>query len=109
MKILPLLLLLGGCAMTSDKLLLEAQECGEGPECEKAWTKWNDYENWLLAKEQREEAWDNALWCPPGAIFVCQSDWCRKSRQLRGDPKPFGSMSGCMSREAVRNGLSRIY
>jgi len=105
MKILPLLLLLGGCALTSDKLLLEAQECGIGPECEGEWTKWNDYENWQMDKERREEAWEAALWCPGGYVFVCQDDWCSAKKQKWRDPNPRGFMSGCMNRGVLRDGL----
>ena len=62
-----LFLLLAGCA-TSDDLLRDAQQCGQGPECQEAWTKWNDYENWLLEKQQREDAFLRD-WIALGHIF----------------------------------------
>lgn len=54
-----------------------------------------------IEREQVELAWKQTTYCPEGMVFVCQDDWCQKSKQ-RHMPRRRGMSSGCMPYSEVR-------
>ena len=95
------LLVLAGCTtVTTDDLLVLAQQCQTTTpdNCEVEWAAWNEKEE----RDIRKEQWDAMFKCPEGYIYWCEDEMCKRTFPPK---RPVRSIdlrhSGCVSARSV--------